>query len=119
MAGQMFARGDRVKVTLEGEVTRVLDIEPGSEEVELRVEHNGRASYVYTDMATVEKVEPPVEVFGPGDVVRDRVYHNLVYTLGSDGYYSHRRDVWRANGSPDHWKAGPFTSESYERVSVG
>lgn len=111
MAGQMYRRGDRVKVTLEGEVTRVMDIEPGSETVELRIEHNGRASFVYTDMATVEKVEPPVETFGPGAVVRDKVVHSARYAIGNGGYFSFTTNEW-------HDDPTDFTTDRYERVEV-
>lgn len=109
--------GDRVKVTLEGEVTRILDIEPGSEEVELRVEVNGRAHFVYTDTASVEKVAPPAEVFGPGDVVRNPKTKR-VYTLAKDGWVMHGKGAEftpARSGSP----MSQFTSDVFERVQVG
>lgn len=110
----IFKRGDRVRVTLEGEITRIMDIEPGSEEVELRVEHNGSASFVYTDMATVEKVEPKYEVFGPGDVVRVRGGKNVV-AIGDGCHFDVSDPYARACES----EACRFTSEFYERVPLG
>lgn len=105
-----LVRGDRVKVTLDGEVLRVIDIEPGSEEIELRVESEHGATYVYAHPSAIEKVEPPVEVFGPGDLVRSKEY-GFLYAIARDGYLSLEAGLW----------AGvkyPFTSERYERVDL-
>lgn len=110
-----FTQGEKVKVTFEGTV----EATPNDEWVGVRLD-DGLIHWVHADehVAKVEKVEPEYEIFGPGSMVRDKRYHNLVYTLGSDGYYSHRFDVWRPVHSVDHWKAGPFTSKDYERVEV-
>lgn len=116
MSLQTYKMGDRVRVTLEGEVTRILDIEPGSEEVELRIEVNGKSSFVYTDMARIEKVKPPVEVFGPGALVRHKTDGDR-YLVGADGYCSLQSNKWF------YWDsdvpANYFSSDEYELVEVG
>lgn len=111
-----YAKGDRVRVSFEGTVNRVMpDFEGGQE---LRVEVDGLNHYIYTDTANVEKIEPLVETFGPGDVVREKgvpVGRAQVRTLGLDGWINH------ADGSfynaPRTARTG-FTSDGYERVEV-
>ena len=61
-----FKVGDHVKVTLEGEVASRLTLDSGA--VLVRVTQGYR---LFVDPSLVERAEPPFEVFGPGDVVRD------------------------------------------------
>lgn len=108
MAGE-FRVGDRVKVTIEGEVNRVLAHGDGTE---LRITTGeDQDHYVYADGANVEKVEPEYETFGPGDIVRNKHFPGLVYVLGSDGNFAVPFDEWRP-GSEE------FTSERFERVTL-
>lgn len=116
MSVQWFKRGDRVRVTLEGEITRIMDVEPGSEEVELRIEHNGSTSFVYTDMATVEKIEPEYEVFGPGSMLRSTVLPNMHYFLSDGHFYAHNTE-YPGGSLRKEYGDRRFTAEFYERVS--
>lgn len=107
--------GDRVRVVAEG-----------------LAHNNGRYTVVQNDNddwlveyrngavgngVKVEKIEPPVEVFQPGDVVRSKRDGSSTYTITNDGYVSHQ--------TGDHWHDGreycerQFTSEYYERVDLG
>lgn len=95
-------KGDRVRVVLEGEVGLVTD------------------GWVYLDGASVpieraisvEKLEPPVVKFGPGDTVRNKTFGGLLYTLGDDGYFAHRDNEW-CHGGQDY-----FDSRHYEKVNL-
>lgn len=111
--------GDRVRITIEGIADEVLAGESYGEHPEPRG-FDARSSE--GDKVTIEKIEPPVEVFGPGDVVRPRAgMDHSVRVLGRDGYLL----LWdgrfykyddRASGA---YKARDFTSRRWERVAVG
>lgn len=66
-----------------------------------------------SDEVAVEKIEPPVVTFEPGQTVRNKASGRL-YSIGSDGYYSHQR--------AEYFKPGPgdagFTSFLYELVEL-
>ena len=100
-------KGDRVRITIEGEVTAV------STNGDLIVDdYHEIATAAPTGGITVEKVEPPVEVFGPGDVVRHKT-EKVLYTIGKNGFLNHRSGIlWESTTFE------PFTSEHYERVSL-
>lgn len=104
-----FQRGDKVKVKFKAEVTAVYDGD------EIQVTGAGRNVAFIRDASVVEKIEPPVETFGPGDYVRDP-NTGQVFLLIKDGYVQVRPTVGRAN--PLDWPEGTesFTSEQYERV---
>src|SRR5690348_2997757 len=112
-------KGDRVRVVLEGEVYHVTEGRFGVSDDP----SDGRGNIIYPDKGhavSIEKIEPPVEVFGPGDVVRPRneSYRHLIYLLGANGYsfidtapgghVFHKRDTARK-----------FTSATYEKVDLG
>lgn len=105
-------KGDRVRVVLEGEVVEALSSttftvgEAGTWENLINQERE--------HVVSVEKIEPPVEVFGPGDTVRSRFYPNLVYSIGDDGCYAHHAREWRPAGEDDSY----FTSATHERVEL-
>lgn len=105
--------GDRVRVTIEGTVKRVNRFDTVQE---IRVENDkGETLYFDTDEATVEKVEPEYEVFGPGDVVRSRASGG-VRALSLDGYLHVDSGVYYtyAQGiSRDY-----FTSKNFGRVEL-
>ena len=102
--------GDRVRVVLEGVVKEEIntfgikmDNDAGQWLAELYIDRPG---------VTVEKIEPPVETFGPGDVVRDRSIPKYTYYIGRDGYLDiYNKGLWNEGG-------GTFTSEHYEKVSL-
>ena len=115
--GAEFKVGDQVKVALEGEVTRVLKYGGfGDDCFELRIQMYGslHPHYVYTDSAIIEKAEPPVEVFKPGDIVSDAF--GTVRVIAQGGWV--RLDNGKFYSTKD---AEPiaFTSEHFERVQVG
>ena len=106
-------KGDRVRVVLEGEAT-YCDT-PGF--------GVGTGEYLNFIVPTrehvvsVEKVEPPVEVFGPGDTVRRKnTRPAYIYSLGHEGYFSHQVNYFR------EWSSGTnnteFTSKHYERLDL-
>jgi hypothetical protein len=101
--------GDRVRVTIEGEVKRVNRFDTVQE---IRIEtEKGETLYFDTDEATVEKAEPPVEpeyVFSPGDVVVSKAC-GYRYTVGKNGYFDHLNNVVETDSTP-------FTSKQFERV---
>jgi hypothetical protein len=119
-------KGDRVRVVVEGEVEwvthyadGVFDLDGGA--VGIHPHHK--------NVVSIEKVEPPVEVFKPGDVVRHKA-QGSVRALASDGYV-------RLDGEPGkfYWYnalSGPerslrpavsyrledFTSKNFELVDL-
>lgn len=104
-------KGDRVRVVLEGEI-KTVDLGEG---VAARFEGddywttvNERAPFV----VSIEKLEPPVEVFKPGDVVREIERPSVVRTIARAGWINHESGSFYT-GSIDC-----FTSEDYERVTL-
>ena len=107
-----WAKGDRARVSFEGEVTRVLEMHDRPGHYELRIDVLGTEQYVSTDSANVAKIAPAVEIFKPGDVVRHLRNPMFVYTVGRDGFLAHHTGGWVKDDEP-------FTSEYYERVNIG
>lgn len=103
-----LVKGDRVKVTIEAEVkfgsSFGVDLDVGNGIVTLREDTWGGIEF--------EKIEPPVEVFKPGDTVRDRNARDYIFTIGRSGYLDHLNALWNPG---DH---EPFTSKEFERVSL-
>lgn len=62
--------GDTVRVTLEGEVTTVW----GGDDYGITLNGNTLLSNSTMRKASVEKVEPPIEVFQPGDTIRSKAH---------------------------------------------
>ena len=100
-------KGDRVRVVLEGEVDQV------NSDGSARVSTGKYFTFAWVDpgAATIEKIEPPVEVFRPGDVVRHKTAGRFTFALGKFGYLDIVNGVW--NDRPNE-----FTSESYEKVDL-
>lgn len=100
--------GDRVRVVLEGEVRETT--------TETFVVGDGFwSNVIHPDsehLVSVEKVEPPVEVFGPGTVVRSK-RSGWAYTVGEGGFLSHELGRWVIHRLSNH-----FTSERYERIEL-
>lgn len=83
------AVGDRVRVVLEGEV----NYSPGGFYTTRHYFSQGDPEVV-----SIEKIEPPVTVFKPGDVVRPKSKScEFEYLLTSDGWVSFR-GPWGALG---------------------
>jgi hypothetical protein len=106
--------GDQVRVVVEGEVELVdgfgFTVGP-------------QFPVIYEDdkdvLVSVEKIEPPVEVFGPGDVVRRLVDRDYVYALGDNGYTNLTlQHVYTYNDDLRSFNADDFTSKSFERVTL-
>jgi hypothetical protein len=103
-------KGDHVRVVLEGEVGagstgRMFTLYPDNSAVQISFTPERVDGF----NISVEKIEPPVEFFKPGDVVRSTGYPEHVYTLGKDGYYSHMAEKF-------YEPCGPFTSAEFELV---
>jgi hypothetical protein len=105
--------GDRVRVVAEGEV-------------ESADEHGftigPQFPVIYEDdkdlIVSIEKIDPPVVTFKPGDAVRDSRTKS-VYSIGRTGYLSHLDGMfyqWAPVGltSPDY-----FTSRGFDKVDLG
>lgn len=101
--------GDRVRVVIEAEVDSV---RPYRVVFAGRDDLPGRYTEVLkSQIVSVEKVEPPVEVFEPGDTVRNKMVPDFVYSIGHGGFYAHRTGHWYECKSE-------FTSSDYERVEL-
>lgn len=106
-----FKKGDRVRVTIEGEVQRAFDSGalwlPG-----------GLGSTVDPDhIVSAEKIEPPVEPFKPGDFVRE-ISSGQVFYVAKGGYVQVK--PWPASfvefHNGDIENDLPSTTGEYERV---
>lgn len=115
MAGELIRDGDYVRVVSEGMWVNqpgakpaYYGIQPGGDVFECEVDEN-------TTM-TIEKIEPPVVTYGPGQTVRSRT--GKVYSVGQDGYFSH--------GSGNFYEWAPvgatpsdfFKSDTFEPVDL-
>ena len=102
------SKGDRVRVVLEGEVTSthrggdsfVVGAFGEANEIAASAEH----------VISIEKLEPPVTVFKPGDTVRNKKLHEFIYTVAENGYYDHYAACVFTDGEES------FTSETYELI---
>lgn len=99
-------KGDRVRVTFEATVADI-----GAKYYWFGDTPAAATGEVHKDTEglSIEKIEPPVETFGPGDVVRHKKHRSFRYTLGRGGYFSHQLLEWVST-------ATQFTSEDYELV---
>lgn len=107
------ANGERVRVVYEGEVS-------SSDDVGFTVEGELPVLWEDQSLVSIEKIEPPVEVFGPGDVVRSK-NGTGTRALGKTGYIRLDREVgaFFAYGSEFAKSLSDFTSKNYERVELG
>ena len=117
-----FNKGDRVRVVIEGEVAFASSI--GTYHVKVGVGEVDMGE-VYVDPAlpdtyAIEKVEPPIVQFGPGDVVRHRLDSGSLRVLGQSGYIIlPGGEEYDYSGAEGGFTKAEFTSDSFERVEVG
>jgi hypothetical protein len=103
--------GNRYRVTFEGDCEREGVVRLG--------EGWAFGGELLNKAVSVEKIEPPVEVFGPGDVVRRLVDRDYVYALGDNGYTNLTlQHVYTYNDDLRSFNADDFTSKSFERVTL-
>lgn len=116
MSAQVFAKGDKVKVTLVGTVTNIVPY--GDERFELRIEDaDGVTRYVSPHRETIEKIEPKArEIFGPGDVLRGKLNRGIYFLTHEGTFFASTQNEtrWFKPNDPDE-----YTSDGWERVEVG
>lgn len=99
--------GDRVRIVIEGEWVDEAPARYG-------IQETGRLYRSHADdTVKIKKVEPPVETFKPGDVVRDKRNDSL-WAVATDGYLRFGGEGYRVIQSDTMI----FTSKNYERVTV-
>jgi hypothetical protein len=102
-------KGDRVRGVLEGEVTRADEYDPWFNLVGMPLYSEGSA------VVSFVKVEPPVEVFKPGDVVRN-ISTGATYAIGQNGWIMLRGSTGRYGGSFTTGDVKQFTSDAFETI---
>lgn len=110
-------RGDKVRVTteveiLDDQVTSVPSLPRGRGVRGYRALLDG-VEVVIPANADIEKLEPPVEVFKPGDVVRSKGSPRFRFALYEGGY------VDLVNGLNNEGCVTKFTSADYEKIDLG
>ena len=106
-------KGDRVRVALEGVVQRTFD------NGNLWLESSDFGTAIDgTHVISVEKIEPPVEVFKPGDVVRSLATGSYWY-LATNGYVRMTSaDFPEPVEFYEYTDSTEFTSDEYEKVDL-
>lgn len=105
--------GDHVRVVYEAEVS-----DADHEGFAMRSEEGGNDVPIFFNdhgLVSIEKLEPPVEVFKPGDVVRSIERPENVYALGYKQYLAIGPKNTLGQGQPH--EVGEFTSKHYELVA--
>ena len=103
--------GDRVRVVLEGEVGLLSPRRRGFD-----IGGSG-GNHIYPDaghVISIEKLEPPVTVFKPGDRLRRKDGWDYEVTIADDGYLQHFE-----GGSVRYYPGyshDEFTSERYDKL---
>lgn len=102
-------KGDLVRVTIEGVIH-------DSEGLGIFL-HDG-CTYINTKKpgVSVERIEPPVVQFKPGDRLRRRNGMAYEVTLGVDGYLHHSTDHFFRFSDP--LPRGFFNSERFEKINL-
>jgi hypothetical protein len=113
-----FKKGDRLRVTTEVEVVDPTPIHRNGLTALRAILDGGVVDVVITPSSSIQKIEPPVETFQPGDRIRRKLTDGwtLPYEITvADGGYLHHH----GNGEVT-WTPGParFTSRSYEKVNL-
>lgn len=108
MGADTFRSGDRVRVTFEATV----EYKKAFGGFVFKPVNGGNlVSLEDTADLSIQKIEPPFEVFGPGDRVRHKNIPDYQYTIGHGGYFDHVNNLWNVSKTK-------FTSETYERVEL-
>lgn len=111
-------RGDRVRVVIEDTVSRISA--NGTIYLENDVPGEGEMWVNPSDsnVVSVEKIEPPVEAFGPGDILRRKVDGSHI-VLGVTGYtYLLTGGHYPYGAGGGNRSLGFFTSERFEKVEL-
>lgn len=106
--------GDHVRITIEGEWG-------GSDLSEGEMPHSITTLGRYGDDTwTVEKIEPPVVQFQPGDRLRSKVGSAFEVTLGHEGYIHHgaANIFTKYSGGPGKPESMGFNSSRYEKIDL-
>lgn len=107
--------GDRVRVTFEGEVT---DAHPHQGRLRVATDdfdHGMSGSFGWVERGMVEKIAPPMETFGPGDVVRNSAH---TYALTPTGFVVLDQGIFYTYGEGGRYQADDFTSDIFKRAAV-
>lgn len=112
-------KGDRVRVVLEGVVEPGID---GFFLLSSLEDDSGHANFIWPDEAhvvSIEKVEPPVVQFQPGDIVR----HNgsgLIFVLGKNGYthITTYPGLYRTYESVCYGSPEDFNSKGFTKIEL-
>lgn len=107
-------KGDRVRVVLEGEV--LPDHEYGGFSIGTGVNSNF-ITHGAEHLVSVEKIEPPVVTFQPGDVVRGKSTGH-VFLIREGGRWIALKNTHYGAGYESRTSVD-FTSKNYELVSLG
>lgn len=109
-----FKVGDKVRITREGYVGYVC-----SEGIDVYSRPNKQGLLLGTDwhegVISIERIEPPVEVFKPGDRLR-RIGLDYEVTLGSKGYLQHLPSGNVEFNDYDADNPKWFNSENFEKI---
>lgn len=110
--------GDRVRVVMEGTIGEVwhsglFRLHPDNEATEFTVSPDRAKGF----NLSIEKIEPPVETFKPGDVVV-RKGSNLQRLITDDGWVAFGPG-WSFPGTHMDEPGRVHTSEHYEKVNLG
>lgn len=117
--------GDKVRITRRGYVGYV-----GQRGVDIYTHPEQEGYFLGSDdhegVESIEKIGPPVEQFGPGDVVRPKGSKSLI-ALGDDGFINLGMGrTYRPYGAANsnsytgyNRSLDSFTSENYEKVQLG
>lgn len=99
-------KGDRVRIVVEDVV-----LDAGTSDIQT---NNNWFDREGGHVVSVEKIEPPVTAFKPGDVVRNR-FTRWLYSIAESGYLSHHDRTFYPWGPTrqDH-----FNSKRYELVDL-
>jgi hypothetical protein len=115
-----FKKGDRVRVTFDGAVTDAPTFVKRLRVTTDDHKYGVRGSLAWVEVEHVEKIEPPVEVFKPGDRLRRKGWEGAYeITLGSEGYLQH---LTSGGVSYSTYTASPrefFNSENFDKVDLG
>ena len=107
-----FNMGDRVRVVIEGEITRITPYRAFYLDQKVYVSNHLVATAEEAGIVTIEVLERAVETFKPGDIVRSRMTPKYTYALADEGYVDLYNGIWNESAF------AVFTSDHYEKIEV-